>query len=74
MSEAIDGIHESTISLRFLGIIFRFLRLEASTFVFPFYKMLFKYKVEFSSLVDCFVWISKSIGVVWFSVKFSSFR
>jgi hypothetical protein len=31
-----DGIYESTISLRFLGIILRFLRLEASTFVFAF--------------------------------------
>jgi hypothetical protein len=29
-----DGIHESTISLRFLGPILRFLRLEVSTFIF----------------------------------------
>jgi hypothetical protein len=31
-----DGIHESTISLRFLGIILRFLRLDVSTFVVAF--------------------------------------
>jgi hypothetical protein len=31
-----DGIHESTISLRFLGIIWRFLRLEVSAFVFSY--------------------------------------
>jgi hypothetical protein len=34
----IDGTHESTISLRFPGIIFRFLRLEVSTFVIPFFQ------------------------------------
>jgi hypothetical protein len=56
VSEARDGIHESAISLRFLGIILRFLRLEVSTFVFPFYKMLFMNKLVFSSLTDCFVW------------------
>ncbi len=32
-----DGIHKSTISLRFLGIFLRFLRLEASIFIFAFY-------------------------------------
>jgi hypothetical protein len=31
-----DGIHESLISLRFLGIILSFLRLEVSTYVFVF--------------------------------------
>jgi hypothetical protein len=31
-----DGIHESTISLIFLGIFLRFLSLEDSTFVFVF--------------------------------------
>jgi len=38
----------------------------------PFYKVLFKNKLEFSSLIDCFVWISETIGVVWFSVRFSA--
>ncbi len=31
-----EGIHESTTSLRFLGLILRVLRLEASTFAFAF--------------------------------------
>ncbi len=70
-----DGIHESTISLRFLEIILKFLRLEVSTVLLflPFYKMLFMNKLEFTSLVDCFVRISETIRVVWFSVRFSSF-
>ncbi len=34
----------------------------------PFYKMLFS-KHEFSSLIDCFVWISETIRVVWLSVR-----
>ncbi len=29
-------------------------------------------KLEFSSLIDCFQWLSETIGVVWFSVSFSS--
>ncbi len=60
-----DGIHESTILLTFLCIILRFL----PSFL-PFYKMLFMNKLEFTSLIDCFVWISVTIGVVWFSVRF----
>jgi hypothetical protein len=36
----------------------------------PFYKVLFKNKLEFSSLTDCFVWISDTIGVVCFSALF----
>ncbi len=39
-----------------------------------FYKMLFMNKLEFSSLTDCFIKISETIGVVWFSVKFSYFN
>jgi hypothetical protein len=31
-------------------------------------------ELEFSSLIDCFVEISETIWVVWFSVRFSSFR
>jgi hypothetical protein len=50
-----DEIHESTVLLRFLGIMLRFLRLEVSTFVLPFYKMLFMNKLVFFSLVDRFV-------------------
>jgi hypothetical protein len=50
-----DGTHESKISLTFLELILRFLRLEVSTFVFvsmSFYKVLFmKKKLEFSSLI-----------------------
>ncbi len=53
-----DEIHESTILLRFLGIILRFFRLEVSTFVLPLYKMLFVF--------DCFVVISETIGVYGF--------
>ncbi len=34
----------------------------------PFYKMLFS-KLEFSSLIDCFVWISETIRVLWLSVS-----
>ncbi len=40
----------------------------------PFYKMLFMNKLEFSSFIDCFVGISETIEVVWFSVRFSSLR
>ncbi len=58
-------IHEITISLRFLGIILRILKLEVSTLVLHFYKMLFMNKLEFSSLIDCFVWISETIGA-WY--------
>jgi hypothetical protein len=38
-----EGIQERTLTLRFLGIISR---------VLPFYKVLFKNKLEFSSLID----------------------
>jgi len=31
-------------------------------------------KLEFSLLIDCFVWISETKGVVWFFVRFSFFR
>ncbi len=68
-----DGIHESTISLRFLGIILRFLRLEGSIFVFAFLQNSIHEQIQFSSLVDAFVWISETKGVVWFSVRFSTF-
>ncbi len=69
-----DGIHESTISLRFLRITLIFLRLEIFLRSFlSFYKMLFSNKLEFSSLIDRFVLISETIGVVWFSVRISSF-
>ncbi len=46
------------------GCYFRFLH---------FYKMLFRKKLEFSSLIGSFVWISETIGMVWFSVRFSPF-
>jgi hypothetical protein len=40
----------------------------------PFNKMLFINNLEFSSLVvDCFEVISETIGMVWFTVRFSSF-
>jgi hypothetical protein len=51
------------------GVFLSFLRLEVSTFVSAFYKMLHKNKIVFSSIVDCFVWISETKGVVWFSVR-----
>jgi hypothetical protein len=38
--------------------------------ILPFYKMLFMNKLEFSSLTDCLVWISKTM--VWFSDRCSS--
>jgi hypothetical protein len=65
-----DGIHESTILLRLLGIILRFLRLKVSAFVFPFLQNAIH---EQTSLIDYFEWISESKRVVWFSVQFSSF-
>ncbi len=34
----------------------------------PFYKILFS-KLEFSSLIDSFVWISETIRVIWLSVR-----
>ncbi len=40
------------------GIKLRFLRLEVLSSFLPFYKMLFMYKLEFSSIIDCFAWIS----------------
>ncbi len=74
-NESRDGIHESTISLMFLSIY----NLEISS-TCDFYlrfaflqKTLFINTVEFSLLVDCFGKISGTIGVVWFSVSFSSF-
>ncbi len=39
----------------------------------PFYKVLFKNKLEFYSLIDCFAWISETIGAVWFSIRFFCF-
>jgi hypothetical protein len=39
-----------------------------------FYKMLFMNKLEFSSLIDCLVWISESIGEVRFTIRFSYFQ
>ena len=48
-----DGTHESKISLTFLEIILRFLRLEVPTYVSAlksFYKVLLIKKLEFSSL------------------------
>jgi hypothetical protein len=68
-----EEIHESTISLRFLGIILGYLRLKGSTFVFAFLQNSIYEKIQFSSLVDGFVWISETKGVVWFSVRFSTF-
>ncbi len=35
--------------------------------------MLFMNKLEFPSLIDSFVWISETTGVVWFSVRFLYF-
>jgi hypothetical protein len=46
-----DGIYESAILLRFLGIILRFLRLEASSLVFAFLFL----RLEASSLVFAFL-------------------
>jgi hypothetical protein len=36
--------------------------------------MQFMHKLEFSSLIDCFVWISETIGVVWFFLGFPPFK
>jgi hypothetical protein len=30
-------------------------------------------KLEFSPVIDCFGWISETIGVVWFSVRLPFF-
>jgi hypothetical protein len=35
----------------------------------PFYEMLLMTKLEFSSAIDCFLWVSEKIGVVRFSVR-----
>jgi hypothetical protein len=67
-----DGIHERTVALRFLGIILRFPRLEISTLVFAAFLQMNKH--EFSSLIDYVVRISETIGVICFSVRFSSFQ
>jgi hypothetical protein len=37
-------------------------------------KVLVMKKLEFSSVTDCFVWVSETIGMVWFSDRFSTFR
>jgi hypothetical protein len=59
-----EGIHESTILLRFLGIILGFLRLKGSTFLLAFLQNSIHEQIQFSSLVDTFVWISETKGVV----------
>jgi hypothetical protein len=59
-----DGIRKHTLSLGFLGIISRVLRLEVSTLVFAFLQ---------TSLIDCFAQISETIGGLWFSVRFFCF-
>jgi hypothetical protein len=64
-----DRIHESTISMRFLGIILRF-----SDFYLCFWLSTKCYSWKNLSFLDCFVWNSETIGVIWFSVRFSSFH
>jgi hypothetical protein len=54
-----DGIHESKVSFRFLGIILRFLRLEVSTFVFA---LLYT------------KWYSWVFFIDWLFFRYSSFR
>jgi hypothetical protein len=47
-----DGIHKSTISLRFLGIILRFLRLEVSTFGFAFLEQSWVFFIDWWFCMD----------------------
>jgi hypothetical protein len=54
-TESRDGIHESTISFMFLSIILRFLRLDISIFVLPFYKNDVYEQTRVFLLVDCFI-------------------
>ncbi len=68
MDVSMRGIHEIAISVKFLGIIWRFL----PSFL-PFYKMQFMNKLKFSSLIDCLLRISETIRMVWLSVRFSSY-
>jgi hypothetical protein len=68
-----EEIHKSMISLRFLDIIMRFLRLEVSidfeVSFLPFYKMSFMNELEFSSFIRYFfVWISETLGVFFCQV------
>jgi hypothetical protein len=49
------------------------LRLQGSTFVFAFLQNSIHEQIQFSLLVDGFVWISETKGVVWFSVRFFTF-
>jgi hypothetical protein len=55
-----DGILELHFLSRFLGINSSLLRLEFSTLIFPFYKMLFMNRLEFSCFADFFVCIFKT--------------
>ncbi len=50
-----------------------FLKLKGSTFVFAFLQNSIHEQIQFSSLVDAYVWISETKGVVWFSVRFTTF-
>jgi hypothetical protein len=58
---------------RFLGINSSFLRFKIfvwfSTFIFPFYKIFFMNRLEFSCFADSFVRIIKTRVKVCFSVK-----
>jgi len=62
-------IHENTISLRFLGIILRFLWLEVSAFGLGFLQNVIHAQTCVSSLIDFFVWIF----LRRVSIRFSSF-
>jgi len=54
-----DGIHESSISLSFWGIILRFLRLEGFYLRFCIFTQCYlRTNLGLSSLLDGFVWIS----------------
>ncbi len=55
-----DRILERHFLSRFLGINSILLRLEFSTLIFPFYKMLFMNRLEFSCFANFFVWIFKT--------------
>jgi hypothetical protein len=70
-----DGIHESTILLRFLVIILILLRLEVSNFVFAFYSKFYSWQtwVFFIDWLFSMDFLNhRGDMVFWFSVSFSS--
>ncbi len=65
---SIDGIFEWHFLSRFLGINSSLLRLEFSALIFPFYKILFKNRLEFSCFTDfCMAFWNRS--TIFFKIR-----